>query len=30
VESIRDVERVKTIPWSPANPWPLKPPAGEA
>jgi hypothetical protein len=30
VESIRDVERVKAIPWSPANPWPLKPPPGEA
>lgn len=30
VESIRAVERVKTIPWSSANPWPLKPPAGEA
>jgi hypothetical protein len=30
VESIRTVERVKAIPWSPANPWPLKPPAGEA
>jgi hypothetical protein len=30
VESIRDVERVKAIPWSPSNPWPLKPRAGEA
>jgi 6-hydroxynicotinate reductase len=25
VESIRNIERVKTIPWTPAHPWPLAP-----
>jgi hypothetical protein len=30
LESIRTVERAKAIPWSPTNPWPLRPPAGEA
>jgi 6-hydroxynicotinate reductase len=28
VESIRNLERVKTIPWTPAHPWPLSPQAG--
>jgi len=30
IESIQGVERVKPIAWSPTNPWPLRPPAGEA
>jgi hypothetical protein len=30
VESIRDLERVKTIPWTPAHPWPLTPQLGAA
>jgi len=28
VETIRGVERVKTIPWTPAHPWPLTPQVG--
>ena len=30
VESIRNLERVKTIPWTPAHPWPLTPQLGAA
>jgi 6-hydroxynicotinate reductase len=29
LESLRAVDRVKTIPWPPANPWPLEPPGAE-
>jgi hypothetical protein len=30
LDSLRAVERVKTIAWPPGNPWPLEPPAGAA
>jgi len=30
LDSLRAVERVKTISWPPANPWPLDPPIGNA